>query len=719
MVKPTNDEPTASSPRLDRFQQPLIFALVLQNTATVIVGRYTRTSNANSEELYDLNEFILVSECCKLLLSFFLEWWVSDFQLAKSWNAHMTNNPFEALKMAAPAAIYLVSNTLLYVALSNLTVPIYQVVYQSKLVITALISAVTLSRRYSLRQWLCLLFISFGVGIIATEGKMDVKGKKNGTNIFLGLSSLILSCLLSSFASVYFEKVLKKRERKKEPSIWMRNIQLSFFSIFFACVKCVASPNHQKSLLHGFDKLVWLQVVLFGIGGLLVASVILHADNVIKGMATATSIVLATILSVFLFDTNLSLRFFLGSIMVLPSVYFYSNPYKLFGDENRSAALIYCFTTRRLFRVLHIILIIMLFLDVFSRESHSMGPPVSKSFCRGSHTEKHFGMHSLRKDLLKNERPPGITDIEWVLSKQFSDIEDSYILAEWEKTRPEEERNILTFVMSVTDGYDVGPPDVSSAPLANHSKVKFVFLSDDMEYSVPSPWNHYKKDYPSWDHRVDFGYRNSLSRLKRYVNDTGNSRQYHYANMWTKYYCHLFWRIPEVRKSRYVAYVGGGVNLGKMPYDFYDRFVDEMSKGNHRLHIHHHTGEHRTLYEEAEAASGQKRYEIDDVITQAEWYATNFKISGNNSSEVKVFWMAFSAYDNYHAPTRQVLFDTWVECQLWSLEDQISYPVALALSGELWNTTAMVSVPMFSQSWLGLSSQEPFRFAHETHHYGS
>jgi len=249
--------------------------------------------------------------------------------LVESINTHMLQTPVDALKMAVPAATYLVSNALLYVALSNLTVPVYQVVCQGKLVITAAVSVVMLKRWYSPQQWSCLFFISCGVGVIATEGNVGNKKKEDDINMILGLSSLTLSCLLSSFASVYFEKILKKREttnKKKEPSLWMRNIQLSFFSIILACCTCAAVPNSGKLPLYGFNRWVWAQVALFGVGGLLVAGVIKYADNVMKGMATATSIVLATILSVFIFDTNLTMRFFLGAVMVLPSVYLYSNP---------------------------------------------------------------------------------------------------------------------------------------------------------------------------------------------------------------------------------------------------------------------------------------------------------------------------------------------------------------------------------------------------------
>ena len=43
-----------------------------------------------------------------------------------------------------------------------------------------------------------------------------------------GLVAVCLACLISGLAGVYFEKVLKG----SNTSIWVRNVQMSFFSLF-------------------------------------------------------------------------------------------------------------------------------------------------------------------------------------------------------------------------------------------------------------------------------------------------------------------------------------------------------------------------------------------------------------------------------------------------------------------------------------------------------
>ena len=50
------------------------------------------------------------------------------------------------------------------------------------------------------------------------------------------------------------------------------------------------------------------------------AMVIKYADNILKGFATSLSIILSSILSVFLFDYNITLMFTFGGVLVIGAV---------------------------------------------------------------------------------------------------------------------------------------------------------------------------------------------------------------------------------------------------------------------------------------------------------------------------------------------------------------------------------------------------------------
>lgn len=265
---------------MSTFKIVLLVLMVLQNSATVLVGRYTRSSVAK-EHLYSVNHLIVVVELGKLILSAALELHATRFRLVESIRLHNLQRPLDAAKIVVPALLYLVQNTLLYVALSNLTAPIFQVTYQCKLVTTALVSVIMLQRSYSVQQWICLVLLSVGVAVVVldNDSSSSASNSKTEQSLFVGLVAVSIACMSSALAGVYFEKVLKKPEKEMATpaSLWMRNMQLAFFSVVIALGQGVYEGNKDdlnKPYLHGFTFWVWVLVALQAGGGLLVAAVI-------------------------------------------------------------------------------------------------------------------------------------------------------------------------------------------------------------------------------------------------------------------------------------------------------------------------------------------------------------------------------------------------------------------------------------------------------------
>jgi UDP-galactose transporter len=342
---------SSSSNSMSSFKLLLLVMMVLQNSSTVLVGRYTR-AGIPEQDLYDVNHLVLVIEVAKLVLSMGLEFYATSGNLMQSLDQHIFQQPYDALKILVPAILYLIQNTLLYVALSNLTAPIFQVTYQAKLVTTAIVSVFMLQRKYSVQQWICLSVLSVGVAIVVLGEKKGGGGGRRlaevstsqvaTQSLSLGLTAVTIACFSSALAGVYFEKVLKKptadATKQAQPSLWMRNIQLSFFSVVIALVqgwfKDSKYPEH--SYLHGFGFWAWVLVFLQAGGGLLVAAVIKYADNVLKGLATGVSVVFATVLSILFFGTQMTGQFTLGASLILGSVYLFSNPIPVMRNEKKT-----------------------------------------------------------------------------------------------------------------------------------------------------------------------------------------------------------------------------------------------------------------------------------------------------------------------------------------------------------------------------------------------
>lgn len=175
---------------------------------------------------------------------------------------------------------------------------------------------------------------------------IDEAGQINPT---IGLAAVVAACLLSGYASVYFERQLKKPPQasteqssidefddspisyaRKINSLWIKNIQLSLFSlaigvvIYFLEVSCEKGPS--RPFLSGFTSLAYFVVFLQVTGGLLAALVIKHADNIAKTFATSASIVLTFMVSMAMHDAAPSLGSVAGGAAVIASTVLFGEP---------------------------------------------------------------------------------------------------------------------------------------------------------------------------------------------------------------------------------------------------------------------------------------------------------------------------------------------------------------------------------------------------------
>ena len=187
----------------------------------------------------------------------------------------------------------------------------------SQILTTALCSVLLLGRRLSIAQWLSLVVLMAGVAVIQLQTLAATSRDGQGSirlptpdiakdtddititlpqmNQVIGLTAVILMCLSSGFASVYFEKCLKVPERTQtsqsaeeqqdqvvfdadaeetpqmgqvangnapsptpyttkrqsmphevaQPGLWVRNVQLSTFALFISTIMFVFETNQE------------------------------------------------------------------------------------------------------------------------------------------------------------------------------------------------------------------------------------------------------------------------------------------------------------------------------------------------------------------------------------------------------------------------------------------------------------------------------------------
>lgn len=322
----------------------VLVLLVLQSTSIVLLMRYSRTRprDPNEGPAYIATAAVFMAEVLKLptCVGMAAKSLGSVDELAELLSSELWSG--DTLRCAVPAVAYTIQSNLLFIALANLEAPTYQVTYQSKTLFTALFSVLILGRQLKWSQWLALVLLVFGTVLVSDPWGSGAPKKQQSTgsqeSFFLGIISVFFAAILSSASSVYFEMMLKKKPSSvaaAAASLWLRNIQLGIFATPLAGAAMLVQNGRfvrEHGMLQGFDGVVWIIVVLNGLGGLLVAATMKYADNIAKCFATAIAIVSGTICSVPLFGFSLSAAFGLGaSCTVVASSLYSLAPDQIFG----------------------------------------------------------------------------------------------------------------------------------------------------------------------------------------------------------------------------------------------------------------------------------------------------------------------------------------------------------------------------------------------------
>jgi UDP-sugar transporter A1/2/3 len=224
--------------------------------------------------------------------------------------------------MTVPSLVYVLQNNLLYLSASNLDAATYQVTYQLKILTTAIFAVIMLRKKLLSTQWGSLLILVIGVALVQLSQGGETRVLTVEQNRTLGFAAALGACILSGFAGIFFEKMLKTSDL----SVWMRNIQLSLLSLPLSLMTAYANDGsaiNSKGFFFGYDWFVWFLVLQQACGGLIVAVVVKYADNILKGFATSLAIVLSCVVSIYLFGFVVTMQFAFGTLLVTASVFLY------------------------------------------------------------------------------------------------------------------------------------------------------------------------------------------------------------------------------------------------------------------------------------------------------------------------------------------------------------------------------------------------------------
>ncbi|KAJ3147858.1 hypothetical protein HDU86_007853 [Geranomyces michiganensis] len=376
---------SSTNRRLRRAKLYSLLALVLQNTTLVFVLRRSRTQPVP----YIASTAVFLAELVKLAVSTILHLSGSAPQERTLARLRAVVCGRGAMGMAVPAAAYALQNWLQFVAIARLDAPTFQVAAQMKILATAVCFVVILKRRLVGAQWVALCFLTVGVILCQLQGGSG--GASGGDAVvvpapavdlveseeefgtvdkdaapltdqghdphdrFIGFLCMLLAATLSGLAGVWFEKLLKAPPAAPSsssstrqdgsstnppalstprPGIWVRNIQLSLFSLATTAAFGLGMLDGKEIAERGFwaGYGVWplFAVACSAAGGIIVALVVQAADNVVKGFATSIAIVLSTILAALFSNPSPSApsptapAFMLGTTLVVTATVIYA-----------------------------------------------------------------------------------------------------------------------------------------------------------------------------------------------------------------------------------------------------------------------------------------------------------------------------------------------------------------------------------------------------------
>lgn len=286
--------------------------LIIFTSAQVLTMKYASSLPGVK---FNSTTAVLMGEVMKLVFSFFLVA-IGEGSIPRAVVSLYNNAVYdkkEMMKNAVPAFLYTIQNNCMYIAIANLEAVIFQITSQIKLLTATLFSVFFLHKQFSFMQWISLVILGGGVVLVQFDGASA--SSSGNHNVILGLISILIFCLTSGFAGVYMEKMFKDSKY----SIWTRNFWLAFWSIVVGVITLLfRSPEvfTKGTFFDGYTVWTWAAISLLAVGGLIIAMVLKYADNILKAFGNSASIVLSSLISVYLFDFKITLTFILGALLV-------------------------------------------------------------------------------------------------------------------------------------------------------------------------------------------------------------------------------------------------------------------------------------------------------------------------------------------------------------------------------------------------------------------
>lgn len=218
----------------------ILVALCLQNACYTLVRKYsTKYEDVSSKEI------LFVSELIKIVFSVYMIMNETDSTKSDSQGEGIGKLMWllkNSSKMFILALIYGAMNILSFVALQYIGAGEFTICAQLKILTTAGFAVLVLKTSLTPTKWRALALLVLGCILVASpsftqsSSPPGIEGSATATNAsamevlqIFGYAAVLTEVVLSGFASIYFEKVVKSTTELV--TIWERNFQLGMYSL--------------------------------------------------------------------------------------------------------------------------------------------------------------------------------------------------------------------------------------------------------------------------------------------------------------------------------------------------------------------------------------------------------------------------------------------------------------------------------------------------------
>jgi probable UDP-sugar transporter A4 len=322
------------------------FILVVLNVVLAATSVISITMSQNDGKiLYSVPGVIFISEVLKLFVTFILGMLsiIFDPQFFQSHGeerhvddpiydeselelfGHKVKRLFlDGLPYIVPAVLYAVANNLTYLVLMIIPPPSYQLLLNARIIVTALLFRVVLTRKLTYTHYaaLTMLMCSLGLSRLNLQTSMVVGGAK----FIFGVVIMVLIIFFSSFANVYFESIMKKG---LTTSIYLQNGYLYFYGILVNLVmysiRAVIFREDFGDIFHHYNFHVVVSILSNVVLSIVISAVLKYTDTIIHLFANAASVVLVIALNWIFLGGRLTPHFLLAMCVVFIAIFVYLN----------------------------------------------------------------------------------------------------------------------------------------------------------------------------------------------------------------------------------------------------------------------------------------------------------------------------------------------------------------------------------------------------------